>query len=27
LSAELTYTDYKLNAPIDPSIFAQDPRP
>jgi len=25
LSAELTYTDYKLNAPIDPSVFAQDP--
>src|SRR3989449_4963067 len=25
LSAELTYTDYKLNAPIDPAVFAHSP--
>ena len=25
LSAELTYTNYRLNAPIDPAVFAQSP--
>ena len=25
LSAELTYKDYRLNVPIDPAVFAQDP--
>ena len=25
LTAELTYKDYRLNTPIDPSVFAQDP--
>ena len=25
LSAELTYTNYQLNAPIDPVVFAQNP--
>ena|SRR2546425_668393 len=27
LSAELTYTNYRLNAPIDPAVFAQNPAP
>ena len=25
VTAELTYTNYRLNTPIDPSVFAQDP--